>query len=225
MHKPHFSISCLSGNSASGLASPLPHKGHPPLRGPHLGIEVFQTTHYTLSRAQSGDGSNLHQPSSEAMFRRFRLSVFTGHGLSEDFPDVLSSSSLFSIVPGYYTPDCPDLSTIFSVFSFNPIFLQISVYRDAPMGNASLEGRQLSDSFCLSRFVSAAVKFQFRGESPQTMRYELHRSNSILRAPRPVACSRSAYGTHQISVCRALTIESVGATCGRPKASPSRGGG
>ena len=29
------------------------------------------------------------------------------------------------------------------------------------MGNASLEGRQLSDSFCLSRFVSAVVKYQF----------------------------------------------------------------
>ena len=56
--------------------------------------------------------------------------------LSEGFPDVLSSSQLFSIVLGYYIPDCPDLSTIFSVFSFNPVFLQISVYRDAPMGNA-----------------------------------------------------------------------------------------
>ena len=29
------------------------------------------------------------------------------------------------------------------------------------MGNASLEGRQLSNSFCLTRFDAAVAKFQF----------------------------------------------------------------
>ena len=59
-------------------------------------------------------------------------------------------------------------------------------------------------TFNPSRFVTAAVKFQFCGESPRTMRYELHRSNNILRAPRPVACARSAYTIHQITVCRSV---------------------
>jgi len=45
------------------------------------------------------------------MFCRCRLPIFTGHGLSEGFCDVLSSSQLFSIVPGYYTPKTEGLST------------------------------------------------------------------------------------------------------------------
>ena len=84
-------------------------------------------------------------------------------------------------------------------------FGQISVYRDAPMGNSGLPGRQLSDSFCLTRFDTAEFKFQFIGMPRWAMRYGLRRSNHILRAPRAVACTRSAYTLHQISVYRSVS--------------------
>ena len=59
------------------------------------------------------------------MFRRLNLPVFTVHGLSEGILSVLSSSQLFSIVLGYYIPNCPVLSIL---FSFCPI-LQIPICR------------------------------------------------------------------------------------------------
>jgi hypothetical protein len=48
------------------------------------------------------------------MFHPFCLPIFTGHGLSEGFRGVLSSSQLLLIVPGYYTPKRQGLSTEFS---------------------------------------------------------------------------------------------------------------
>ena len=94
------------------------------------------------------------------MFRRPRLSVRTNHGLSEGLLGVLSSSQLFSIVLGYYIPNCAYLSTIFSVFHAKSPCLQITVYRDAPMGNGSLFGRQLSNTSGLSRFDSSGVQIR-----------------------------------------------------------------
>jgi len=92
------------------------------------------------------------------MFRRPRLSVRTNHGLSEGLLGVLSSSQLFSIVLGYYIPNCAYLSTIFSVFHTKSPCLQITVYRDAPMGNASLFGRQLTNAPGLSRFDGSGAQ-------------------------------------------------------------------
>ena len=51
-------------------------------------------------------------------------------GLSEDFPDVLSSSQLFSIVPRHYTPNTKLLSILSGKFSN----VQIGVFRIVHLG-------------------------------------------------------------------------------------------
>ena len=71
------------------------------------------------------------------MFRRRRLSVRTNHGLSEDFPDVLSSSQLFSIVLRHYTPDVKVLSILSDKFSnFSLALCLASRLLGSPFGGA-----------------------------------------------------------------------------------------
>ena len=66
----------------------------------------------------------------QRMFRRPNLPVFTTHGLSEGILSVLSSSQLFSIVLGYYTPNYRTLSILFSSFrSFHDLVSIQSQFR------------------------------------------------------------------------------------------------
>ena len=48
--------------------------------------------------------------------------------------------------------------------------------------------------------------FLFGGVPPRAMRHELRRANKILRAPRPVASSRLAYGIRQIVIFRTVSL-------------------
>ena len=67
-------------NSASGLAFPLPHKGHPPLRGPHFRSE--NTDDSTRDNGRTRGRLLYRRPSSKTMFSRLFRTPFHQTGLS-----------------------------------------------------------------------------------------------------------------------------------------------
>ena len=81
-------------NSACGLASPLPHKGHPPLRGPFQVEEKDDSQRFNgRTRNRLPIDGSAPRPCSTV----FPVPPLTCRGSLTGYPDVLFFSQLFSV--------------------------------------------------------------------------------------------------------------------------------